>query len=165
MQNIACIASSEDQSGLAIDDHAKQALLQKMQCENQQPKLPISLQDEYNQAEQAIHAARQALKRCYGILFKLCHQYYPDQLDAFTPKLMDIASWVGLDMDGRSDISWQQSFGLRLQANVSFFKLIAQDLESLASWPEAAEISSQIASMALMLKQAADEKAKQVEQL
>ncbi|MFK7867012.1 MAG: phosphoenolpyruvate carboxylase [Alphaproteobacteria bacterium] len=164
MQQIAALAAGEDSSGLPLSLEARDQMLDHMASKAQQPETPITLDAEFEQAEQAILYARNALKRALAILIDLCAAHYPEQVHQFCPILMDIASWVGLDMDGRTDIGWTSSVGFRLQANANFLTMMAQDFQGLASWPSAKPIASNIAGLARQLKTEADLKHRQTAQ-
>ena len=74
----------------------------------------ITLEDEMNFSLMAIGNIRQALRRVYRILFTVAQQAYPDDWHRLIPKLLTVASWVGYDLDGRSDIGWSTTFKQRM---------------------------------------------------
>jgi len=63
----------------------------------------ITLDDEMDFALMAIGNIRRALRRAYRILFAVARETYPDDWQRLTPNLLSVASWVGYDLDGRSD--------------------------------------------------------------
>ena len=42
-------------------------------------------------------------------------EIYPDRWRELTPRLMTVASWVGYDLDGRSDIGWTMTLNKRMR--------------------------------------------------
>ncbi|KGM32603.1 phosphoenolpyruvate carboxylase, partial [Inquilinus limosus] len=58
--------------------------------------------------------ARAALGRAWGILLDVAREAYPKDWRGLTPRLVTLASWVGYDLDGRSDIRWTDTLHKRL---------------------------------------------------
>ncbi|MBT2132953.1 phosphoenolpyruvate carboxylase [Croceibacterium sp. LX-88] len=75
---------------------------------------PITLAYEHEQAMRAIAHAQDARDRIVAQLLTHARQHWPDEWTAFAPLPFRFASWVGYDMDGRTDIGWAQSIGFRL---------------------------------------------------
>lgn len=75
---------------------------------------PITLQDEHAWAQSVITHSRVAYLRLVGELIDSARTSFPEQWREFDPSPLGLASWVGYDLDGRSDISWQDSFCFRL---------------------------------------------------
>ena len=78
------------------------------------PEPRIDLDEEHRQATAAIEHTQDALARAYRIAFTVARELYPDEWRKLTPRLASIASWVGYDTDGRSDIPWTLTFAKRL---------------------------------------------------
>ncbi len=78
------------------------------------PEAPLNLALEHQLATDAAGHAQEAVRQVYDILFDVARQAYPDDWADLRPTLLTIASWVGYDVDGRSDISWSDSFEKRL---------------------------------------------------
>ena len=49
-----------------------------------------------------------------GVLLDVAAQHWPDHWQSFKPLPWRLATWVGYDMDGRTDIGWATSIGFRL---------------------------------------------------
>lgn len=83
---------------------------------NYTPSVPdgMTLDQEFSEVSKAIAAARTALERLMVLTFEVIDRYYPDHSTTIIPTPANIANWVGFDLDGRSDISWQSSFEKRL---------------------------------------------------
>lgn len=75
----------------------------------------VTLDEEFDFAVHAIHSARDALKTILQIIYEVAEEHWPDATHSFTPQPVNIANWVGFDLDGRSDITWQSSFIKRLK--------------------------------------------------
>jgi len=74
----------------------------------------ITLDDEMDFALMAIRNIRKAVRRTYRVLFSVARNAYPDDWQRLTPLLLTVASWVGYDLDGRSDIGWADSLRHRM---------------------------------------------------
>ena len=78
------------------------------------PDAPLNLALEHRLATDAAGRAQEAVREVYDLLFEVARDAYPDTWADLRPTLLTIASWVGYDVDGRSDISWSDSFEKRL---------------------------------------------------
>jgi phosphoenolpyruvate carboxylase len=74
----------------------------------------ITLAFEHAEASGAIARAGAARDKLNAELFETARQRWADQWHDFVPLPFRFASWVGYDMDGRTDITWSTSVGFRL---------------------------------------------------
>lgn len=96
----------------------------------------ITLDSEHRAAMDALSRAQQARDAMVRVLLGQARQQWPDQWRSLAPIPLRFATWVGYDMDGRTDISWATSLRYRLQ----------EKAERLSSYAEAlAEVASTIA--------------------
>lgn len=100
---------------------------------------PITLDLEHAAAMQALGHAQAARDRLTGLLLAAARRRWPDQWRALTPVPLRLATWVGYDMDGRTDITWATSLRYRL-----------------------AEKAQRLAGYAVMLEQAAPDLSEQL---
>ncbi len=75
-----------------------------------QPTTSPTLYEELEYARVAVSNIRRAIRRFYEVIFDRAAVHYPDDYKSLRPKLATVASWVGFDLDGRTDIDW--SLGL-----------------------------------------------------
>jgi phosphoenolpyruvate carboxylase len=75
---------------------------------------PPTLAEEFDQAVAAIGHARDALDALNAALLEAARATWPDRWAALIPAPIVVASWVGYDTDGRTDIQWWDTFRLRL---------------------------------------------------
>jgi phosphoenolpyruvate carboxylase len=75
---------------------------------------PVTLEDEFDQAAAAIGRGRDALDDLAAALFAAGRAVWGDRALALRPRPVILASWVGYDTDGRTDIGWQDTLRLRL---------------------------------------------------
>jgi phosphoenolpyruvate carboxylase len=99
--------------------------------------------------------AQKAIKNLRNAYTELLHSFYTAAVARFgvkaysiNPRLATIASWVGYDLDGRTDITWIQSFLIRLQEKRACLVDIHERLqtlkESLTGSAETQRLSRQI---------------------
>ena len=74
----------------------------------------ITLAFEHAEASAAIARAGAARDLLNAELFATARERWPDAWHDFVPLPFRFASWVGYDMDGRTDIAWSTSVGFRL---------------------------------------------------
>ena len=118
-----------------------------LETQDHRPQEAPKLETENQQIEQAIAGARQALRQILEILFKVAQTHFPDEWTRFTPCLADVATWVGGDIDGRTDIGWSQSFSLRLQAQARQFDWLGARVTSLIGLPGSADIRAELQNL------------------
>lgn len=99
---------------LATDERARAAILADVEHLPHGPEAVLDLAEEFRQSNAAIGHVRLALMRVYGIVLKVAEELYPEDWRTITPRLASVASWVGYDMDGRSDIPWTATLAHRL---------------------------------------------------
>ena len=73
-----------------------------------------TLAEEFDQASTAIRHGRDALDRLTTALLRAAAHTWPDRWRSLAPKPVILASWVGYDTDGRTDIGWWDTLRLRL---------------------------------------------------
>lgn len=74
----------------------------------------ITLRHEHARAMAAITNAQDARDRIVDELCDEVHRRWPGDWTGFAPLPFRFATWVGYDMDGRTDIGWHTSLGFRL---------------------------------------------------
>lgn len=90
------------------------------------PDQPIDLAYEHRRAQSAVVNLRNALESLLNRFYTVAQDSFGDDAFAIKPKLATIASWVGYDLDGRTDITWLDSFKLRLREKLTSLNDIRQ---------------------------------------
>ncbi|CFX12238.1 putative phosphoenolpyruvate carboxylase [Candidatus Filomicrobium marinum] len=78
------------------------------------PDDTIDLAYEHRLDQLAIRNLRDSLEGLLNDFVRVAQTKFGDDAYAMRPQLATIASWVGYDLDGRTDISWLNSFKLKL---------------------------------------------------
>ncbi len=83
-------------------------------CAANGDKPGITLVYEHGRAMQAMANAQDARDKIVATALEQARAKWPEQWLDFAPLPLRFASWVGYDMDGRTDIGWSDSIGFRL---------------------------------------------------
>jgi phosphoenolpyruvate carboxylase len=114
MADLALLAAGRTADGEALTEEAKAALLARVGAAEHRPDEDLTLAREHALSLDAIGNARAALGRAWGILLDVAREAYPEDWRSLTPRLITLATWVGYDLDGRSDIRWTDTLHKRL---------------------------------------------------
>jgi phosphoenolpyruvate carboxylase len=79
------------------------------------PDAPLTLDYEHRAVQKSIHNLRDAYVDLAATFFKTAAQRFGDKAFKLKPAFATIASWVGYDLDGRTDIKWTFSLLIRLR--------------------------------------------------
>ncbi len=107
--------------GSLLDDAATAELMERVERAYHRPEQRLDLDLEHTQSREVIENLRRALRLIYGIVFDVVSRHYPDDVDSLVPALISLASWVGYDTDGRSDIGWWVTYAKRVQLQLDHF--------------------------------------------
>lgn len=92
----------------------------------------ITLDIEHAAAMAAIARAQAARDALNASLLQAARQVWPDDWRALAPLPFRFATWVGYDMDGRTDISWATSLRYRLSEKAERLEGYAKQADGLA---------------------------------
>lgn len=109
------LALGFDDQGAPVSDERRRSLMAGLAGQAHGPDHPLDLETEYSQSLQAVQNLHHGLNEAQRILFEVARERFPDNWRELRPRLVTIASWVGYDLDGRSDITWNTSFAKRLR--------------------------------------------------
>jgi phosphoenolpyruvate carboxylase len=74
-----------------------------------------TLQQEADASTVAIRNLRKALRRVLRVAVEVAAELYPGDYRRLVPRFLTVATWVGFDLDGRTDIGWNRSLTCRYQ--------------------------------------------------
>lgn len=92
----------------------------------------ITLDYEHDAAMAAIARGQEARDRINERLFEFAATHWPKRWKSLQPMPVRFASWVGYDMDGRTDISWNTSIRYRLEEKAMRLDSYAKALQTVA---------------------------------
>lgn len=85
-----------------------------------------TLEEEMREAGRALRHVRSAIRQIYNLTLEVAEEIYPSDWHTLVPRFVTAATWVGFDLDGRTDIGWVKSQEFR-------YKLALDGLEALKS--------------------------------
>ena len=110
---------------------ARARLIDEAAALSTRPDPRISLDDEFDQACIAANHGREALDGFNGALLDAARARWPDRWTELVPKPFAIASWVGCDTDGRTDIGWWDTLRYRLESKRMQFDRVMRRLPAI----------------------------------
>lgn len=78
------------------------------------PKRAPTLIEEHEDTQATLSRIQDALNKLNAVILDVAAKHFPKVWTSLTPHLADAYSWVGYDIDGRTDISWGDALRLRL---------------------------------------------------
>ena len=78
------------------------------------PPESLSLEVEHEWSVLALQNVHTALETVYASVLRVARAHWPERWTELTPRLVTLATWVGFDQDGRTDVSWQGNLAKRL---------------------------------------------------
>jgi phosphoenolpyruvate carboxylase len=91
----------------------------------------ITLEHEHERAMRAIAHAQDARDTIVERLLAHARSTWPDRWLDLAPMPFRFATWVGYDMDGRTDITWSNSIGFRLAEKAERLRRYTDQLEAI----------------------------------
>lgn len=91
----------------------------------------ITLTGEHEEVQSALAHARQAMSGHAALIFDVARRAFPQDWRTLRPALPTLASWVGYDLDGRTDIDWWQSVSFRLSEKAVQLEYYAERVERI----------------------------------
>jgi phosphoenolpyruvate carboxylase len=117
----AAVAAAASSAG-TIDDAA---------CADPADRPAVTLVYEHREALAAMARAQDARDAIVARLLADAQTRWPQQWRGFRPLPFRFASWVGYDMDGRTDIGWHTSIGFRLTEKAERLARYTASLEAI----------------------------------
>jgi phosphoenolpyruvate carboxylase len=118
------------------DARARADLIERAAKLSTRPDQPITLDVEFEQACAAANNGRLALDAFNGALLDAARARWPESWTELTPRPFAIASWVGCDTDGRTDIGWWDTLRYRLISKRMQFDRVMRELPEIAACRE-----------------------------
>ncbi|MEM7443431.1 MAG: phosphoenolpyruvate carboxylase [Pseudomonadota bacterium] len=114
MRGIAALVSGRGNDGKPLTRAQAEKLVRQAATTEHKPDADMSLAREHALSLEVIANLHEALYRAYDLLLDVAAKLYPDRWLDLVPRLVTIASWVGYDLDGRSDIRWTDTLNKRM---------------------------------------------------
>jgi phosphoenolpyruvate carboxylase len=95
------------------------------------PESSPTLNEELVQSEVAVRHIRLAIRRIHAISLEVARRLYPDEWRSLSPNFLTVASWVGFDLDGRTDIGWSKSVMFRYRTALAGIAVLDEFLREI----------------------------------
>jgi phosphoenolpyruvate carboxylase len=92
---------------------------------------PPLLEDEADASTVAIRNVRKALRRMLRVAVDVAAELYPQDYRGLKPRFVTVATWVGFDLDGRTDIGWSRSLSCRYQLALAGLDELGDNLRDM----------------------------------
>ncbi|WP_020591075.1 phosphoenolpyruvate carboxylase [Kiloniella laminariae] len=131
-QALAQFAADETLGGQALEASDLERLSKLVIEQSHEPDQQINLLAEHGQAQKAIESIQQAMREVYDVVLSVAAELYPENWTELTPRVLTIASWVGYDLDGRTDITWADTLHTRMKVQVAQLKYYVAALNTIS---------------------------------
>lgn len=120
------------------------------------PESDISLDAEHAEATARISEAKSVNRKLIDAIIDHARRARPASWRRVRPAPISIATWVGYDLDGRTDIHWGRTFEIRLREKATQLLEYASTLESVTlSTPACGAIAERLRAAAALTEQQA----------
>ena len=148
------LATGHDAEGRPLSKEQRGERLRLTGSRSHGPSAELSLEVEYAWSLRALSSAHAAMGTIYGCALDVARRRWPGRWTQLTPRLCTLATWVGFDQDGRTDITWQVSVGKRLQLKAAALQMRRSVLDHLQAgaegdWARALQAMSDLIDTAL----------------
>lgn len=113
-RSLAELASGTTRYGEPLDAAGRLERLDAAYAEDHRPPERLTLEVEHLWSVEALGHVHAALEELNRAVFTTAQAKWPKQSAKLTPRLITLASWVGYDQDGRTDVTSMRSFAMRL---------------------------------------------------
>ncbi len=110
----------------------RKSALDAMIAQRHAPDGTITLDDEHTASRHVIDHASRAINDITVKIFDWARRHYPAQWSTLNPVPISLATWVGYDLDGRTDIHWGETFRIRLAEKAQALGHYADGLAGIA---------------------------------
>ena len=125
------LATSVAADGTILDAAARDHRITLARLTPHRPPPVLNLDLEHAWSVRILGHAATALATARRIALEIARARWPDRWPTLTPALLTLATWVGFDQDGRTDISWDISFAKRLDLKRIALEQYLADISSL----------------------------------
>jgi phosphoenolpyruvate carboxylase len=130
-RSLAELATGQSVEGVALDKAGRDDRMEMAARVEHRPPQQLSLDVEHAWVTEALHHAHDALEAVHRTALRVAREHWPDQWTSVDPRLVTLASWVGYDQDGRTDITWTRTIAARLADKLAMVERHLRNVELL----------------------------------
>ena len=108
------LATGQTVAGVALDRAGRAERMETAARLEHRPPMDLSLDVEHAWVTEALEHTHDAIEAVHRTALRVAREHWPDQWTALEPRLVTLASWVGYDQDGRTDMTWTRTIAARL---------------------------------------------------
>jgi phosphoenolpyruvate carboxylase len=108
------LATGQTRHGAPLDDCARAERTGGARRLHHRPPVNLSIDVEHAWSVEALRHAHDALETIHRMVLRVARARWPDRWASLNPRLISLASWVGYDQDGRSDLTWMTMVAKRV---------------------------------------------------
>ena len=112
--SLAELATGQTVAGVALDQAGRDERMEAAMRVEHRPPAELTLEVEHAWVTEALNHAHDALEGVHRTALRVAREHWPEQWTGLEPRLVTLASWVGYDQDGRTDITWTRTIAARL---------------------------------------------------
>lgn len=153
-RGLAELACGMTRDGTVLDEAGRANRLAAAHAKNHRPPEALTLDAEHAWSLEALGHAHGAVEELKRAIFETARAKWPDRWTELAPRPITIASWVGYDQDGRTDVTSMRSFAVRLAdkyAALARYRAAAADIAAGAQ----PDLAAALEPAAMLLDRAA----------
>ena len=112
---LAELATGSSHDGEPLGQGGRERRMALAVSATHRPEPALTLDIEHAWSLEALRHAHDDLERIHRIAFRIARERWPRQWTHLTPRLISLASWLGYDQAGRTDLTWVGAIGKRLE--------------------------------------------------
>jgi phosphoenolpyruvate carboxylase len=132
-RSLSELATGQTVNGNQLDQAERDARIEAATQLQHRPPAELSLMVEHAWATEALHHAHDALEVVHRAALRVARKHWPDDWTRLEPRLVTLASWVGYDQDGRTDVTWMRTMAARLTDKLVMIERHRGKIAELAS--------------------------------
>ncbi len=119
--------------GIASAGDTPDALVEELKSYPYLPRRAPTLLEEHEDTQGALTRIQSAMAEANAVILRVAREAFPKTWRTLTPHLADAYSWVGYDIDGRTDISWGDALRIRLSEKRDMIARYLRSAEDLTA--------------------------------
>jgi phosphoenolpyruvate carboxylase len=153
MRSLTELACGRTRDGAALDEAGRKSRLAAAHVEDHRPPEGLTLEVEHAWSLEALGYAHGAIDDLNRAIFETARTKWPERWTELTPCLITLATWVGYDQDGRTDVTSMRTFAVRILDKQA---ALARNCSAVAKIADTAspDFSASISRVAAILDQA-----------
>ncbi|MEL7547788.1 MAG: phosphoenolpyruvate carboxylase [Pseudomonadota bacterium] len=134
----------------------RQNLADRLAADGRPWSASITLASEHAEVQSVLENAQIAMRSYATRVYAFAETAFPDTWQDLRVSLPTLASWVGYDLDGRTDIDWWQSVALRLSEKAAQLARYAERVDEIDCGEAGTELAEKLRKAAALSAEEAD---------